>query len=1005
MKKTKGKKKLLLIIPLIILLVLAISFIGWIVKPAKKMNIAVLDTTVPATDGQGVNQTDRYYRKHSGFFWLLNQQKYVKSNGKKYNYKKDYFGPQINENGEYTGENQLADFDKVPDFLYLADVYGSELYDNKYSGLSSKDMNIVSLTYSTGGTVVAETELLGSTTDETVCNEIKSMFGFTTTSWSGRYVVDLNDFSDVPKWAPSTYENQYGVKWQFSGPGLILASSEGGIIVLEEKTDFKSKNLVSISISDEFKKEFSGSKKSNFYNWFELVEAENGTDTIANFKINVNATGMEKIKEISSTNKFAAIIRKRSNNSGDTYYFAGDFNDCTSDSRIYRFLAADKFFKALSFDKEGDINQFYWKFYNPLMKKILKDTYKGLDEKNEKQSENEKQLTVRVNENKFQIKKNDDYENLNLKAVNVNLDEPGSANATRNYGYYKELLEQAVEMGVNTVRVYELAPPEFYRALFEINQNSDDKLYLIQTIKGMVADTQEEWQKTIDTIMSSIHGNGETKNDSTDEGQEDILKYRHDVSEYLLSYVLDISPSGEELQTLSNQGETYDGNYVSSMEGIGSLYAKRLDYIYKKCSENYGGLVPVGMHVNVENLESAFWNEDNYNGVVKLSSLQLNQDVQQYYYVSTKLNVTDNILNNNLNKFVGFTDSQGNFNYGSYVEYVKEKVSPYGLMIDGFGISTNANIYATNGIYSGLDETQQGEIIVRMLDAILTNGCMGGIISDLNDSWSAVSDEAKASIVPLTNNPLWHDLGDPAQTTGILAVKAEEKEDVGLELKDFEVMRKMQLSVNPEYLYVTVALEKEIDYTANELIVGLDTYERNNGEYFYNKGYFANSLSGMEYIIKITSAKDAALYVCSSYARGQETVSSTESYDGKWTKVMDLTYGNFSTSTSQFFIGSTNVRIRIPWTALNVTDPSQRVVIEQKTPFDGIQYKTTITNGFIPSLFVGNRESGDTEYIFPLSKDAVGYKTYKYETWKEVDYTVERKGSFGTIQAYLKSYN
>ena len=59
MKKTKGKKKLLLIIPLIILLVLAISFIGWIVKPAKKMNIAVLDATVPATDGQGVNQTDK----------------------------------------------------------------------------------------------------------------------------------------------------------------------------------------------------------------------------------------------------------------------------------------------------------------------------------------------------------------------------------------------------------------------------------------------------------------------------------------------------------------------------------------------------------------------------------------------------------------------------------------------------------------------------------------------------------------------------------------------------------------------------------------------------------------------------------------------------------------------------------------------------------------------------------------------------------------------------------
>lgn len=57
MKKTKGKKKLLLIIPLIILLVLAISFIGWTVKPAKKMNIAVWILLFLLTDGQGVNQT------------------------------------------------------------------------------------------------------------------------------------------------------------------------------------------------------------------------------------------------------------------------------------------------------------------------------------------------------------------------------------------------------------------------------------------------------------------------------------------------------------------------------------------------------------------------------------------------------------------------------------------------------------------------------------------------------------------------------------------------------------------------------------------------------------------------------------------------------------------------------------------------------------------------------------------------------------------------------------
>lgn len=991
-KKIK-KSGIVVVILLVIIVAIIVAFAGWFIKPSKKLNIAVLDTTVPATDSQGTSATNRYYRKHSGFFWLLNQQKYVKTNGKKYDYKKDYYGPLIDENGEYTKVNKLSDIKQIPDLLYLADVYGSELYDNKYSGLSTEDMNTVSLTQSKGGTVVGEMELLGSIKDDTISDDIRKMFGFKSTSWSGRYVVNLSDLSDVPSWAPSTYENQYGVKWKFTGPGLILTSTSGEIIVLEEKTDFNSKNLISVSVHDKYKKEFSACKKSNFYNWFELIEVQNGADTIADYNLNLNATGMEKIKKISSDSVFAAVVRKKTANQGTTYYFAGDFNDCTNDSRIYSFLGADMFFKALSFDKEGDISQFYWKFYNPLMKKILKETYENKDNVNVS-GKTEKEKQVKISNTRFQIATNGAYKEFNLKAANINLDEPGSSDSSRNYSYYKQILDEAVDMGLNTVRVYDLAPPEFYRALYDVNEKKDNTLYLIQTVK---AGANENRKEEVDEIFEAIHGKG-TVERTLSNNKKEKWSYIHDVSPYVISYVADVDVLAQ-----NNEQNSYNGKYLSATGSV-SNYAEIVDYMYDSQKTKYNNILPVGLHVDINKLSKSFWNQSDNEKLIDLTGLNVNDDVSEKFYIASNPNITDSNFQNNQKKFATYNDAEGTFYYGGYIQYIKSIVTPYPLLIDGFGISTNGNIYATNETYSGLSETSQGEVDVRMLDAILTNGCVGGIIADLNDSWSSASGKAAQAIVPITNNCLWHDLTDPAQTTGILAVKAKDSEDVGLELKDFETMKKMQLSVNSEYLYISVSLEKEMDFKNSELIVGLDTYERNNGEYFYSKGYFANSLSGMEYIVRITGTKEAALYVCSSYYRNNKTVSSKESYKGKWTKVCDLEYGNFSSTASQFFVGSTNVRVRIPWAALNVTDPSKRVVIEQKTPFDGQKFKTTLTNGFVPSLFVGNKNSKDTEYIFPVSKDAVGYKTYKYATWETVDYSVERKSSFGIIQNYLKSY-
>lgn len=91
----------------------------------------------------------------------------------------------------------------------------------------------------------------------------------------------------------------------------------------------------------------------------------------------MNSTGAEELAEVSDTTTFAAVTRRQEEDGAPAYYFAGDFNDYTTKRQISNFLFADTFFQLLSFDRDGDVTNFYWNFYEPLMKKILKDTLKN----------------------------------------------------------------------------------------------------------------------------------------------------------------------------------------------------------------------------------------------------------------------------------------------------------------------------------------------------------------------------------------------------------------------------------------------------------------------------------------------------------------------------------------------------------------------------------------------------------------------------------------------------
>ena len=995
-------------IPAVIVLFFSAVFCGWYLLPSKKLNIVLINKTVPASKVDAYNNTAGDYRKHIGFYWLLNEQKYISSlTDQPYDYKTDYYGSMLDDTKTVSMRN-LERLETTPDLLYITDTYGDENNaDTSVKGLSLTDMGVIATAHNNGTTLVGESDIASSTTEDSVIEEIQALFGFTYSHWTGRYIYDMQDLTDIPEWALSLHEQQYGRQWDYTGSGILLVSKQGELVILQGNTDFDSKNLLSVSVTKPYQSQF-GSHKLNFYNWFELIEADYGTDVVAQFNFDLNAAGKEKFSKISNRTTFAAITKK-DYTSAPAYYFAGDFNDYVTRERYAKFLFSDSVYRLFSYDRPGDITNFYWSFYFPLMQNVLKEV--SANQSQVIQPQTNQAASVKIENHQFSVLVDGTWTPIAINGLNINAVMPGvsSTDHTRDIAIYTQYLDEVASMGGNCVRVYDLMPPEFYRAISEFNRANPDKpIYFMQSIVPPSSVTaadyagdapQSEMRRNIEQVIHAVHGKGTVATAGV---------YINDVSRYLAGYIVEMDSTEMAVKALNAKSPTYTytGTYVSGdVTPAEAVLASLCDYVYTYQLAAYGYLTPVGAAGNASLLPSVVWSTAD--GVkLDVSRLSVSDMVKSSFFVTYSLQPTDRILLDNTVLFSTYSDSEGVFPYGGYVQAVMKAQTTYPVLIDRCGLSTNTNAFDAEGSVNGLSETEQGNGIVRMLKAIRAQGCLGGLISDLDDNWSACSEAMKAYTISLKDNPLWLNTLDAAQTTGLLAVEPIQPNEIGMSLKDTGRMSELQISSNEAYLYATVLFNTEVDYDNEQLIIGLDTYQRNNGEYLYDSAYYATSLSGMEFIIKFESKNSAGLYVIPGYNRNQGQFSSKESYNGQYTFIAQLTYGTFEYANTNFYQTGSTLRIRIPWSALNFTDPVKKLVINDTRSADQIAQdafgiQTTATDGILVSLLIANKETKDTSYIFPVSKQDSGYKLFKWDKWETPTYKIRQKGSCNILEDFF----
>ncbi|MBC3889372.1 hypothetical protein GH810_13740 [Acetobacterium paludosum] len=368
--KRRKNRKIVEIMVFILVIIVGAPFGVWFVQPSKTLDVVIIDKTVP----------DTTYREHKGLMWILNNLKV--NNGelnKPFKYEEDYYGFFPLNNEQYTIK-EIPDNLGKPDLIYLTDTYGvyKEDFYNKsdqgnrsgiiYGGTQEKEVTSIKNALD-HNVIIGEFNILASPTESQARADLENIFGIKWNNWMGRYFSDLSKENlEIPAWMKENYAMQYGIKWDFTGAGIVLVGADDTIIVLRNNVEL-GKDLNSINFSENVKNEFPIRNNTNYYYWFEIASADKDTEVLANYKLDVTEAGQKILDEYEIPTVFPAIVRKTGPYT--SYYFAGDFADSKSTPSIYNMPGIPFLNRITTFDEDSNQNYFYWNVYYPLIEKII----------------------------------------------------------------------------------------------------------------------------------------------------------------------------------------------------------------------------------------------------------------------------------------------------------------------------------------------------------------------------------------------------------------------------------------------------------------------------------------------------------------------------------------------------------------------------------------------------------------------------------------------------------
>lgn len=419
-------------------------------------------------------------------------------------------------------------------------------------------------------------------------------------------------------------------------------------------------------------------------------------------------------------------------------------------------------------------------------------------------SEEKTNARFRALDKKIQIMHDGDWKDFEVIGVNIGTGYPGvfpNENGIDEDTYYR-WFEMIAEMNANTVRVYKIQPPSFYSALYRYNESHTDKLYLIQGADFsdhlmfseeniLEPNIMQELMNDTHDLIDALHG----KQLFMDFANDELHCYCHNVSEYVLGYIL---------------GVEWDEIYVEYICQINpSITGYTGEYLY--CDENANGfevfLAQWGNEVlryedtryNQQKMISFCnwaltdpfinehkWYEETAIGVVKDTEATIDlENIHITENVKTGLFAAYNVypyfpLFLQYGAYTEYVDDSGNRN--PYRKYLMELVQhhSYPVIISEYGIpASRSKAYGDmwRGMnHGGLTEKEQGEALLAMFEDIKKADCAGSIVFSWQDEWyKSVWNERKLS--DPDGRAYWSNAQCVEEFFGLLAFEPGEREE------------------------------------------------------------------------------------------------------------------------------------------------------------------------------------------------------------------------------------